>query len=149
MPTVSPLARMAEVAADPDAYALAWKQAHPGGKVAGVLPMNFPEELLHAAGFLRSSSRRTASRTRRGGSSWPSSIAATRATWPIRRSRASSRTTTPTSSPTTASSSSGPPTNALCAARDPDLLRPVHRIHERVLDQRQGPWRDGTHRERG
>ena len=52
MPTVSPLVRMAEVAADPDAYALAWKQAHPGGKVAGVLPMNFPEELLHAAGFL-------------------------------------------------------------------------------------------------
>jgi benzoyl-CoA reductase/2-hydroxyglutaryl-CoA dehydratase subunit BcrC/BadD/HgdB len=52
MPTVSPLARMAEVAADPDAYALAWKQAHPGGKVAGVLPMNFPEELLHAADFL-------------------------------------------------------------------------------------------------
>ena len=43
---------MAEVAADPDAYALAWKQFHPGRKVAGVLPMNFPEELLHAAGFL-------------------------------------------------------------------------------------------------
>jgi benzoyl-CoA reductase subunit C len=51
-PTVSPLARMAEVAADPDAYVLAWKQSHPGRKVAGVLPMNFPEELLHAAGFL-------------------------------------------------------------------------------------------------
>lgn len=48
----APLHRLAEVAADPDAYVVAWKQAHPERKVAGVLPMNFPEELLHAAGFL-------------------------------------------------------------------------------------------------
>lgn len=47
-----PLERLAEVAADPDAYVDAWKAQHPGGRVAGVLPMNFPEELLHAAGFL-------------------------------------------------------------------------------------------------
>jgi benzoyl-CoA reductase subunit C len=49
---VSPLNRMSEVAADPDAYVLEWKRSHPDRKVAGVLPMNFPEELLHAAGFL-------------------------------------------------------------------------------------------------
>jgi benzoyl-CoA reductase subunit C len=48
----SPLLRLAEVAADPDGYVRAWKTEHPGRKVAGVLPMNFPEELLHAVGFL-------------------------------------------------------------------------------------------------
>ncbi|HET7399871.1 MAG TPA: 2-hydroxyacyl-CoA dehydratase family protein [Intrasporangium sp.] len=48
----SPLNRLTEVAADPDRYVAEWKQAHPGRQVAGVLPMNFPEELLHSAGFL-------------------------------------------------------------------------------------------------
>jgi benzoyl-CoA reductase/2-hydroxyglutaryl-CoA dehydratase subunit BcrC/BadD/HgdB len=48
----SPMSRLAEIAADPDAYVRAWKSANPGRQVAGVLPMNFPEELLHAAGFL-------------------------------------------------------------------------------------------------
>lgn len=48
----SPLHRLAEVAADPDRYVAEWKRTHPGRKVAGVLPMNFPEELLHAAGYL-------------------------------------------------------------------------------------------------
>ena len=51
MPTVSPLARMAEVAADPDAYALAWKQAHPGGKVAGVLPCCHADERTCLSGM--------------------------------------------------------------------------------------------------
>ena len=46
------LDRLAEVAADPDRYVVEWKRTHPDRKVAGVLPMNFPEELLHAAGFL-------------------------------------------------------------------------------------------------
>lgn len=48
----SVLNRLAEVAADPDRYVTEWKGRHPGRKIAGVLPMNFPEELLHAAGFL-------------------------------------------------------------------------------------------------
>ncbi len=48
----SALDRLAEVAADPDRYVIEWKRAQPDRKVAGVLPMNFPEELLHAAGFL-------------------------------------------------------------------------------------------------
>lgn len=48
----SALHRLAEVAADPVGYAQAWKAADPGRQVAGVMPMNFPEELLHSAGFL-------------------------------------------------------------------------------------------------
>lgn len=40
-----------EVAADPDAYVARWKAAT-GGKALGILPMNFPAEIAHAAGAL-------------------------------------------------------------------------------------------------
>ncbi|HEU0221242.1 MAG TPA: 2-hydroxyacyl-CoA dehydratase family protein [Paracoccaceae bacterium] len=45
------LAIYAEAAANPFAYAQAWKDAH-GGRVIGSFPMNFPGELAHAAGTL-------------------------------------------------------------------------------------------------
>jgi len=45
------LARLTEVADDPDSYALSWKQ-RTGGKVVGAFPMNFPAEVAHAAGAL-------------------------------------------------------------------------------------------------
>lgn len=44
--------RLAEAARDPRDYVASWRAAHPGGKVLGVLPMNFPRELAHAAGVL-------------------------------------------------------------------------------------------------
>ena len=44
--------RLAEVARDPRPYVESWRAAHPGAKVLGVLPMNFPRELAHAAGVL-------------------------------------------------------------------------------------------------
>jgi bcr-type benzoyl-CoA reductase subunit C len=40
-----------EVAEDPHAYAAAWKQRHQR-KVIGVMPMNFPPDIVHAAGGL-------------------------------------------------------------------------------------------------
>lgn len=43
---------MAAAAADPGAYIATWRERHPGQKVAAVLPMNFPAELLAAAGVL-------------------------------------------------------------------------------------------------
>ncbi|MES2494422.1 MAG: 2-hydroxyacyl-CoA dehydratase family protein [Pseudomonadota bacterium] len=46
-----PLARFAEVSADPLGYARAWK-ARTGRPVIGSFPMNFPSELAHAAGAL-------------------------------------------------------------------------------------------------
>ncbi|MGE0231793.1 MAG: 2-hydroxyacyl-CoA dehydratase subunit D [Flavobacteriaceae bacterium] len=42
---------LATIADNPDAYAKAWKQ-RTGGKVIGIMPMNFPGELVHAAGAL-------------------------------------------------------------------------------------------------
>jgi len=47
-----PLARLAEVACHPRGYIERWRSAHPGQPVAGVLPMNFPREIAHAAGTL-------------------------------------------------------------------------------------------------
>ncbi len=46
------LQRLTQVAADPDSYVRSWKHDCPGRLVAGVFPMNFPEELLYAAGVL-------------------------------------------------------------------------------------------------
>lgn len=40
------------VARDPRSHVRAWRAAHPDTKVLGVLPMNFPRELAHAAGLL-------------------------------------------------------------------------------------------------
>jgi len=40
------------VARDPRSHVQAWRAAHPDRKVLGVLPMNFPRELAHAAGVL-------------------------------------------------------------------------------------------------
>jgi bzd-type benzoyl-CoA reductase N subunit len=45
------LAKLTEVANDPDAYVRSWKQ-RTGGKVVGAFPMNFPAEIAHAAGTL-------------------------------------------------------------------------------------------------
>lgn len=45
------LARLTEAARDPWAYAAAWKE-RTGRPVVGTLPMNFPAELVHAAGAL-------------------------------------------------------------------------------------------------
>src|SRR3546814_16406766 len=45
------LGELAGVASDPHGYAAAWKQ-ETGRKVIGVFPMNFPSELVHAAGAL-------------------------------------------------------------------------------------------------
>ncbi len=45
------LARLARIAEDPNRYAEAWKKAR-GRKVIGTFPMNFPLELVHAAGAL-------------------------------------------------------------------------------------------------
>jgi bcr-type benzoyl-CoA reductase subunit C len=45
------IAALGQVGEDPNAYARKWKQAH-GRKVIGTLPMNFPKELVHAAGAL-------------------------------------------------------------------------------------------------
>ncbi|GAA1529800.1 2-hydroxyacyl-CoA dehydratase subunit D [Nocardioides humi] len=39
-------------ARDPRGYVGRWRAEHPGRKVLGVLPMNFPRELAHAAGVL-------------------------------------------------------------------------------------------------
>lgn len=43
---------LAAAAADPAAYIAGWRERHPGRKVAAVLPMNFPTELIAAAGVL-------------------------------------------------------------------------------------------------
>lgn len=40
------------VARDPRSHIQSWRAAHPDRKVLGVLPMNFPRELAHAAGVL-------------------------------------------------------------------------------------------------
>lgn len=45
------LAGLAEIADDPQAYAEDWKRRR-GGKVIGIFPMNFPAEIVHAAGAL-------------------------------------------------------------------------------------------------
>jgi benzoyl-CoA reductase subunit C len=44
-------AALSRVGEDSNAYARSWKQAN-GRKVIGTLPMNFPKELVHAAGAL-------------------------------------------------------------------------------------------------
>lgn len=43
------LDRLVQVGRDPRGYIEQWRADHPGRKVAGVLPMNFPRELAHAA----------------------------------------------------------------------------------------------------
>jgi bcr-type benzoyl-CoA reductase subunit C len=40
------------IARDPRSHLERWREAHPDRKVLGVLPMNFPRELAHAAGVL-------------------------------------------------------------------------------------------------
>jgi bcr-type benzoyl-CoA reductase subunit C len=45
------LGELAAIAGDPHGYAAAWKR-ETGRKVIGVFPMNFPSELVHAAGAL-------------------------------------------------------------------------------------------------
>lgn len=45
------LATLARIADDPNQYAATWKSAR-GRKVIGTFPMNFPTELVHAAGAL-------------------------------------------------------------------------------------------------
>ncbi|KQY50988.1 benzoyl-CoA reductase [Nocardioides sp. Root151] len=44
--------RLVRAARDTRGYVAAWRAAHPDGKVLGVMPMNFPRELAHAAGLL-------------------------------------------------------------------------------------------------
>ncbi|HEY0620042.1 MAG TPA: 2-hydroxyacyl-CoA dehydratase family protein [Kribbella sp.] len=46
------LARLSEVARTPRRYVDQWRADHPGRQVVGVLPMNFPREIAHAAGTL-------------------------------------------------------------------------------------------------
>lgn len=50
--TSSAMERLGQAAQDPRGYVEAWRAAHPGQKVLGVMPMNFPRELAHAAGLL-------------------------------------------------------------------------------------------------
>jgi benzoyl-CoA reductase subunit C len=50
-PPAVALAALSEAADNPDGYAAAWKQ-RTGGKVVGAFPMNFPAEIVHAAGAL-------------------------------------------------------------------------------------------------
>jgi benzoyl-CoA reductase subunit C len=45
------VARLAEVADDPHRYVGDWKRSH-RGKVIGTMPMNFPHDIVHAAGAL-------------------------------------------------------------------------------------------------
>ncbi|SMH38635.1 2-hydroxyacyl-CoA dehydratase subunit D [Azospirillum agricola] len=44
------ISTLSQAADDPQAYAAAWKEK--GRKIVGILPMNFPSELVHAAGAL-------------------------------------------------------------------------------------------------
>jgi bcr-type benzoyl-CoA reductase subunit C len=44
--------RIGEIGRDPRAYIAQWRDGHPDRKVAGLLPMNFPREIAHAAGAL-------------------------------------------------------------------------------------------------
>jgi len=46
------LEELRAIARDPRKYIETWRTEHPGRKVLGVLPMNFPRELAHAAGVL-------------------------------------------------------------------------------------------------
>ncbi len=48
----TPLARLADAAREPRSYIERWRSAHPGQRVVGVLPMNFPREIAYAAGVL-------------------------------------------------------------------------------------------------
>jgi benzoyl-CoA reductase subunit C len=46
------LETLRSIARDPRSYVRDWREAHPDRKVLGVLPMNFPRELAHAAAVL-------------------------------------------------------------------------------------------------
>jgi benzoyl-CoA reductase subunit C len=46
------LDQLGEIARHPHTYIQRWRDAHPGRPVLGILPMNFPRELVHAAGAL-------------------------------------------------------------------------------------------------
>jgi benzoyl-CoA reductase subunit C len=50
--TDAPMTRLVAAARDPRAYVARWRSEHPGAAVLGILPMNFPRELGHAAGAL-------------------------------------------------------------------------------------------------
>ena len=45
------IGKLRQIATDPIGYAVKWKEQH-SGKVIGIMPMNFPVELVHAAGAL-------------------------------------------------------------------------------------------------
>src|SRR4051812_43316494 len=45
------IARLARIGDDPQTYAEDWRRRR-GGKIIGTFPMNFPSELVHAAGAL-------------------------------------------------------------------------------------------------
>lgn len=49
---LTPVERLLAIGRDPRVYVAAWRADHPGGHVIGVLPMNFPRELVQAAGAL-------------------------------------------------------------------------------------------------
>ena len=49
--TAEAIAGLEEIASDPQGYAQRWKDEHER-KVIGSFPMNFPAELVHAAGML-------------------------------------------------------------------------------------------------
>ena len=50
--SLAALARLTQVARDPRAYIEWWRAEHPEKMVLGILPMNFPREIAHAAGAL-------------------------------------------------------------------------------------------------
>ncbi|GLY40395.1 2-hydroxyglutaryl-CoA dehydratase [Amycolatopsis sp. NBRC 101858] len=52
MTDAAAMTRLVAAARDPRAYLARWRSKHPGAAVLGVLPMNFPRELGHAAGAL-------------------------------------------------------------------------------------------------
>ena len=65
------------IAEDPHAYAEAWKRKH-DRKVIGIIPMNFPADIVHAAGALPVVVQDSREPITEGGACSPSSTAATR-----------------------------------------------------------------------
>ncbi|MFF3380445.1 2-hydroxyacyl-CoA dehydratase subunit D [Streptomyces sp. NPDC002680] len=50
--SVAAMTRLVAASRNPRAYIAQWRAEHPGAKVLGILPMNFPRELGHATGAL-------------------------------------------------------------------------------------------------
>ena len=50
--TTAALAKLSATARNPRGYVEQWRASHPGQQVLGILPMNFPREIAHAAGAL-------------------------------------------------------------------------------------------------